>query len=844
MVLSIAHPSASARRRFAAAWVCVFLATLVALLAGAARADSAAPPRDPDKLYIDADEILYDKDHNIVTAQGGVVMYYKNRVLQADKVVYDRLAKRVKADGRVKLTDEHHNISYAPRFDLTEDFAAGFADSVQEFGADKTRTTSPRIERTAGGITVLETSVYTACEPCKAHPDWPAQWQVRAAKIIENSETHTVYFEQAWIDVLGVPIAYFPYISAPDSSVTRQTGVLSPIYGVSSRLGYSIGAPYFMALAPNYDLTLTPIYFTNQGPALDAVWRQRLDNGKFQIQLSGVEQAQPGRFPAAPYGAGDLKYRGSAQTDGQIYLNAKWTLGWDLNWFSDRFYRTDYKLATVDASHLFDGEIVSSLYLRGKDARAYFDLSGYGFQPTTAYLATGQDPVAAPVMDYHRTFDLPANPGYGGEVGFDFSAANINRAEALYQSVGKQQFDPTYNLYSVCTTYTPGTTSSNCLLRGVAGDYSRATGQVSWQTKYVDPVGEVWSPFVFARVSGAAVDLNTSASDTYPGGWPANNNLQPAFFNGASSGASANAMPGVGLEYRYPFVSNSPLGQQVIEPIAQLIVRPNEVMPKLDINADAQSLVFDTTNLFSWSKYSGYDRVEGGTRLNYGLQYTDNFSNGGHANFVAGQSIQLAGQNSYTIADAANTGLDSGLDKRYSDFIASETLQPWSAPVSFTSKQQLDPTTFAFQRFDAIASAVVLPSWIVNVDWARYAAQPAIGWPYPREGLTANASYHVDRGLSVIGGVVFDMSRQYYDVPGENTPRFYATGFNLGVRYETECTTFKATYTSVLSDPLSYVTGVQPIAVRDQTLMFQLTLRTLGDVVRGSFGTSTVITNN
>ena len=119
-------------------------------------------------------------------------------------------------------------------------------------------------------------------------------------------------------------------------------------------------------------------------------------------------------------------------------------------------------------------------------------------------------------------------------------------------------------------------------------------------------------------------------------------------------------MPGVGLEYRYPFMSNSSIGQQVIEPIAQLIVRPNEVVPKLDINEDAQSLVFDTTNLFAWSKYSGYDRVEGGTRLNYGLQYTDNFSDGGHSNFVAGESIQLAGQNSYTIADAANTGLEFG----------------------------------------------------------------------------------------------------------------------------------------------------------------------------------------
>jgi LPS-assembly protein len=299
-------------------------------------------------------------------------------------------------------------------------------------------------------------------------------------------------------------------------------------------------------------------------------------------------------------------------------------------------------------------------------------------------------------------------------------------------------------------------------------------------------------------------------------------------------------MPGVGLEYRYPFVANTVIGQQVIEPIAQLIVRPNEVVPKLDINEDAQSLVFDTTNLFAWSKYSGYDRVEGGTRLNYGLQYTDNFADGGHFNFVAGESIQLAGQNSYTIADAANTGLESGLDKQYSDFVASETLQPFSAPISFTSKQQFDSTTGAVERLDAIMAASNGP-WSANLDYAHYAAQPELGWEYPREGLSANANYKGDHGFTLSGGVVVDMSRQYYDVVGESTPRFYATGFNLGASYQwADCLTLKVTYSQTVSDPLVFTTGSQPSATRDQTLFFQLTLRTLGDIT-GSFGQSSVV---
>ena len=55
---------------------------------------------------------IYDKDKNTVTAAGSVQLFYQGRVLQADKVIYDRAAKRVYADGHAKMTDEHGNIIY------------------------------------------------------------------------------------------------------------------------------------------------------------------------------------------------------------------------------------------------------------------------------------------------------------------------------------------------------------------------------------------------------------------------------------------------------------------------------------------------------------------------------------------------------------------------------------------------------------------------------------------------------------------------------------------------------------------------------------------------------------
>jgi LPS-assembly protein len=827
------------------------LAALALLFAGPALAQStpaggqSTEAKPQDKLVIDADELIYDKDKNIVTASGSVQLFYQGRVLQADRVIYDRNTKRVYAEGHAKMTDEHGDVMYGSRFELSDDFREGFIDSVQVLTSDKTRFTSPRVERSNGDITVLEKGGYTACEPCKDHPDWPPFWQVRATKIIENQETHTVYYEDAQLLFWGFPVFYMPYFSAPDSTVNKQTGLLAPSFVSGADLGYGISMPYFINLAPNYDLLLNPTYLSKQGLLGEVDWRQRLSNGIYSIRMTGIDEQQPLAFPEYPYGAGDQRLRGSIETKGNFLLNDMWQFGWNGTWMSDKFFLNDYRLQGIDFDNFYYQDVVSSVYLRGQSDQSYFDLSAYHFEGTTANDDNRTLPVAvAPVFDYNRVIDVPADRtnGLGGELTVDANVANIDQTNAAFQSTGLQTFDNAYHLYNVCQTPV-GTTSVNtyfpgqCLLRGIAGDYTRASAQVSWQRSYIDSIGEVWKPFVFARLDGEATELNETGSITYAsssGVSTVANSSQAAFFSGSDQGAFARGMAGVGVEYQYPFTSTSSWGTQTITPIAQFIVRPNEIIPRIQPDEDSQSLVFDETNLFAWNKFSGYDRVEGGTRLNYGLQYTANFANGGHANIIGGESIQVAGQNSYTLYDPANTGLESGLDKTFSNLVFGETLQPFSNPISFISKQQFDSTTWQLDRFDGIAKASFAG---VNgsVDYALYAAQPALGWQYPREGLTGNLGYTLQDRWSVNGSLVLDMSRHYYDTLGQETPIFYPVGYSFGVGYKDDCTTLTIRYSSNLSTPAAYsVFPGGPViynpATRNQTLMIQLVLRTLGDI--------------
>ena len=176
---------------------------------------------------------------------------------------------------------------------------------------------------------------------------------------------------------------------------------------------------------------------------------------------------------------------------------------------------------------------------------------------------------------------------------------------------------------------------------------------------------------------------------------------EPGVSNFLTPGSSEliRGMPTVGLEYRYPFINVQSWGTQTIEPIAQVIARPNETQIGKWPNEDAQSFTFDDANLFSVDKFSGWDRVEGGGRANVGVQYTAQFNQGGSVNALFGQSYQLFGKNSFAQPNLVNTGLDSGLDQTRSDYVARLQFQP-NKTYMFTSRFRFDQDDMSLQRLE------------------------------------------------------------------------------------------------------------------------------------------------
>lgn len=813
----------------------------VALLCAAPVAHAQAKK---DKLLVEANELVYDKDKDTVSAVGNAQLYYQGRSLEADKVIYNRQTKRVFAEGNARMTDTNGTKYYGDRFELTDDFKNGFIDSLRSESPDKQRFSAARGERTDGQTSVFDRGTYTACEPCKEDPSKPPLWQVRAARIVHKTEEQTIYYEQATLEFWGLPVAYMPFFSGPDPTVTRKSGFLAPIIVSKKSLGYGASTPYYWVIAPNMDMTLTPTFLSRQGVLGQVDFRHRLNNGAYSIRAAGIFQQDQGAFLPDPLGGAGQKFRGSVETAGRFFLNDKWSWGWNVAGSTDKFFFNNYRVRTDTLSNSYYKESVSTLFLNGRGERSWLDLRGYYFRPLLQSDWQKQQALVHPVLDYDRRF---SNPFFGGEFQLTANLTSLSREAAHFSGLPDATTVGNYSspaLVSSTTTSTKGKVygysygegcvqyiPGRCLLRGIGGDYTRASVAFSWRRMVIDPLGQVWTPFASLRGDMAFLGLNNSKYVYDPYSVNVYGNDKQRYFLTDSTDFAARLMPTVGIEYRYPFIARHAGVTHQVEPIAQLVVRPNETQIGRFPNEDAHSLVFDDTVLFAKNKFSGFDRVEGGVRANLGVQYTATTDSGAYANLLFGQSYHLAGRNSFAQADMINTGLNSGLESRQSDFVSRVTIAPSSA-FNLTARGRFDEQSFALRRLEVGANFNYGPvSYSTN--YARLAPQPLLGYNLRREGWNNAITVRLPNNWYVNGGVTFDLDRYLSDrafhqayptlyPTYRNTP-FRVSAVSLGLGYRDECTDFSFNMVRQVSD-----TVLDGTTKTGSLFMFRLELKHLG----------------
>lgn len=283
-----------------------------------------------------ADRIVTTADNRLV-AEGAVEVYWKQNRLTARRVTYDQNTETLTIEGPIRLVEpgQTGSVIVADQAELSRDLQNGVMIGARMVMARELQLAANRIDRKDGRITTLTEVVASSCRICASDPT--PLWEIRARKITHDSSTKQLHFEGAQFRVMGVPLVWLPKLRMPDPTVTRMSGLLRPSFRTTSSLGAGLKLPYFIALGPSADLTVTPYLSSSYTRTLGLRYRQAFDSGTINAE---------GALSRDSIRKGEN--RGYLFADGTFKLPSDYTLGLQLKVVTDPSYLLNYGITEDD----------------------------------------------------------------------------------------------------------------------------------------------------------------------------------------------------------------------------------------------------------------------------------------------------------------------------------------------------------------------------------------------------------------------------------------------------------------------------------------------------------------
>lgn len=438
--------------------------------------------------------------------------------------------------------------------------------------------------------------------------------------------------------------------------------------------------------------------------------------------------------------------RGYLFANGRFQFNPEWSLTGSIRLASDRTFLRRYDISR-------DDRLRSTFNIERTNDQTYFSIAGWATQTLRLDARQGQVPMALPAIDFRHRM---ADPVLGGTVELQANTLSLVRDEGQ--------------------------------------DTQRAFAGARWDLRRLTGLGQVVTFSALARSDVYHSDENGfTTTEIYRGneGWE----------------GRAIAMGAVDVEW--PFVGEAFGGTQVFKPRLQLVASP--AIRNLEIpNEDSRAIDLEDSNLFALNRFPGYDRVEDGVRLTYGLDW-ELQRPGWRVKTTVGQSYRFDTQRAI-LPDG------TGLSERVSDFVGRAELR-FKDTVKLTHRFRIDKDNFQVRRneFDA---TVGNSRTYVEVGYLRLNRDiEDFEDLQDREELRAAARVAFARHWSIFGSGIVNLTDRNED------PTFSSDGFEpirtrLGIAYRDECLEFGFTWRR------DYVTAGD--AERGDTFQLTFALRNLG----------------
>ena len=240
-----------------------------------------------NNLLMSSNEIDYNvKKQEIISQDSSEIIDEFNNIYKVDGFEYSIGNRIIKLDNLIAL-DKNKNsflvdLSY---LDLNKKELIA-KDIAMNFKLTETSENEPRLKGRSlisnEQNTIIKKGTFTFCKKRGACPPW----EMSADEIRHDKQKKTIYYKNARLKIYDKKVFYFPKFFHPDPTVKRQSGFLIPRFQDNSTTGLSFTLPYFLALAENRDITLTPRIFNDDKFLIQSEFREKNKKSNHIVDVS------------------------------------------------------------------------------------------------------------------------------------------------------------------------------------------------------------------------------------------------------------------------------------------------------------------------------------------------------------------------------------------------------------------------------------------------------------------------------------------------------------------------------------------------------------------------------
>ncbi len=267
-----------------AVWI-LFSIAMMATGPSSTMAEEPAAPLPPEAWQINADRVSYDPTTDAYEAEGNVSITREGRTLTADMVRLNQTSREAWAEGNVRLISGEDTLTGRTlQMDLDKE-TGRLTDGKVFLSQNHFYITGREIEKTGPQSYHVQNATLTSCDG----PD--PDWHITSKDLKVTIEGYGFATHAAlWAEKL--PLVYTPFLAFP-VKLQRQSGLLTPEFGLSDRHGAEYLQPAFWAINDSMDATFFTHYMSKRGTRLGGEYRYAVsDFSKGTVMVDGFQDRQ------------------------------------------------------------------------------------------------------------------------------------------------------------------------------------------------------------------------------------------------------------------------------------------------------------------------------------------------------------------------------------------------------------------------------------------------------------------------------------------------------------------------------------------------------------------------